>query len=122
MTRDINLAKAALLNQSSRDWWQGIYKGTVYRQSRGEIVHGDALHFMESLRDSCADIVFLDPPFNLGKRYGKNGSQKWLRLLRQGMAFYKWSLADPITPHRVDTPDNQNKPHPVLIRQASSVA
>jgi len=29
---------------------------------------------LNALRDACADIVFLDPPFNLGKRYGKNGS------------------------------------------------
>ena len=29
---------------------------------------------LPSLRDECADIIFLDPPFNLGKRYGKNGS------------------------------------------------
>lgn len=35
------------------------------------MVCDDALAFLESLRDQCADIVFLDPPFNLGKRYGK---------------------------------------------------
>ncbi|MBQ37962.1 MAG: hypothetical protein CME04_16380 [Gemmatimonadaceae bacterium] len=40
----------------------------------GEIVCEDALRVLSSLREKCADIVFLDPPFNLGKRYGKNGS------------------------------------------------
>jgi site-specific DNA-methyltransferase (adenine-specific) len=30
----------------------------------------DALKFMEGIRDSVADIIFLDPPFNLGKDYG----------------------------------------------------
>jgi site-specific DNA-methyltransferase (adenine-specific) len=68
-------AQAAPLNQSRRRWWQGTYKGTIYRHAQGEIVRDDALHCLESLRESCADIVFLDPPFNLGKRYGKNGSR-----------------------------------------------
>jgi site-specific DNA-methyltransferase (adenine-specific) len=30
----------------------------------------DALAFCQALRDGIADIVFLDPPFNLGKDYG----------------------------------------------------
>jgi site-specific DNA-methyltransferase (adenine-specific) len=30
----------------------------------------DALAFLRALRDGVADIVFLDPPFNLGKEYG----------------------------------------------------
>lgn len=62
------------LKESRCRWWQGAYKGTVYRQKRGEIVCDDALNVLNSLKDNCADIVFLDPPFNLGKRYGKNGS------------------------------------------------
>jgi site-specific DNA-methyltransferase (adenine-specific) len=74
MSKDVTQAQVAPLNQSSLGWWQGPFKGTIYRHPRGEIVHADALHCMESLRDLCADIVFLDPPFNLGKRYGKNGS------------------------------------------------
>ena len=64
------------LKQSRRGWWQGTYKGAIYRHPQGEIVRDDALHCLESLRDGCADIIFLDPPFNLGKRYGKNGSHR----------------------------------------------
>jgi len=75
MHRNATEPKVTPVNQSNRDWWQGAYRGTIYRHPRGEIVHDDALHCMESLRESCADIVFLDPPFNLGKRYGKNGSR-----------------------------------------------
>ncbi len=75
MQKDNRTAQAAPLNQSRRGWWQRTYKGTIYRHAQGEIVHDDALHFLESLREACADIVFLDPPFNLGKRYGKNGSR-----------------------------------------------
>lgn len=62
------------LDQSRKHWWQKTYKGKIYRHSAGEVVCDDALKVLESLRDECADIVFLDPPFNLGKRYGKNGS------------------------------------------------
>lgn len=29
---------------------------------------------MRNLADNCADIVFLDPPFNLGKSYGADGT------------------------------------------------
>lgn len=62
------------LEQSRRRWWKSTYKGQIYRHPKGEIVHDDALNCLTSLRDECADIVFLDPPFNLGKSYGKNGS------------------------------------------------
>ena len=40
-------------------------KGNV----RGEIVSGDAVDFLRSLKAGSASIVFLDPPFNLGKEY-----------------------------------------------------
>jgi 16S rRNA G966 N2-methylase RsmD len=73
MPTEINTSQALPQNQSRRGWWQGTYKGTIYRHAQGEIVCDDALHCLDSLRESCADIVFLDPPFNLGKRYGKNG-------------------------------------------------
>lgn len=37
---------------------------------RGLFTATDALPFMQSLRPDIADVVFLDPPFNLGKNYG----------------------------------------------------
>jgi site-specific DNA-methyltransferase (adenine-specific) len=37
---------------------------------RGFIAQTDALQFVRALRDSIADVVFIDPPFNLGKDYG----------------------------------------------------
>jgi site-specific DNA-methyltransferase (adenine-specific) len=74
MKTGTDTAQAILLKQSRRSWWKGTYKGAIYRHTAGEIVHDDALHCLSSLRDGCADIIFLDPPFNLGKRYGKNGS------------------------------------------------
>lgn len=86
----------------------------------GEIVCSDAGKFLESLRDGIADIVFLDPPFNLGKRYGRSSPQSdrrseveylaWLeslldssvRVLRPGGALYlyhipKWAI--PLAAH-----------------------
>jgi site-specific DNA-methyltransferase (adenine-specific) len=39
------------------------------RYVRGEVWHGDAAQFLRAIPDNSADIVFLDPPFNLGKRY-----------------------------------------------------
>ena len=53
-----------------RTWWQREPPGEVRRLPRGDIVCCDALDFLESLRDECAQIVFMDPPFNLGKSYG----------------------------------------------------
>jgi len=41
----------------------------------GYLTHADALTFSRSLRAEIADIVFLDPPFNLGKDYGVG---RWL--------------------------------------------
>lgn len=101
--------------QSRKRWWEGQYTGTIVRLPRGEIVCDDALTFLNALRDECADIVFLDPPFNLGKRYGSRTEaddnltdQKYFRymtsilwrsceVLRPGGALYlyhipKWAM------------------------------
>ncbi len=55
-------------------WWKKTPGNTVTSSRSGDIVVGDALATLESLRASVADVVFLDPPFNLGKRYGKQPS------------------------------------------------
>src|SRR5882724_6949709 len=39
-------------------------------QEKGFLARADALIFARALRAEIADIVFLDPPFNLGKEYG----------------------------------------------------
>jgi len=64
----------ATLERSRKKWWLKQYDGVIYRHPRGEVVCADALRVLNSLREGSADIVFLDPPFNLGKKYGKNGS------------------------------------------------
>lgn len=65
-------ARVKKLKESRCHWWHGVYRGAIYRHRHGEIVCDDALNVLRSMRDECADIIFLDPPFNLGKRYGKN--------------------------------------------------
>ncbi len=56
-------------------WWKKTDIKPVFSLPQGDIVCGDALEFLESLKEESADIIFLDPPFNLGKRYGKNGAK-----------------------------------------------
>src|SRR6266481_3023313 len=53
----------------------------------GKLVCGDAIEFLKSLPRDSARVVFLDPPFNLGKRYDRKKNldrkpgdeyEKWL--------------------------------------------
>ncbi len=39
------------------------------QRSSGSIICADALTFLQSLEPDSAHVVFLDPPFNLGKNY-----------------------------------------------------
>ena len=49
---------------------------TWNRGSAQQLFSCDALHLLKALRDDVADIIFLDPPFNLGKRYGTRAPRK----------------------------------------------
>jgi site-specific DNA-methyltransferase (adenine-specific) len=80
------------------------------RQVKGRVTVGDALIFLQSIQKERADIVFLDPPFNLGKQYGTRRKhfdaldptdyEKWLkkileeaiRILRPGGTLYLYHL------------------------------
>ncbi len=64
-----------LISKSRKAWWKSTYRGTVLRLPLGEAVCDDALHFLNCLHDECADIIFLDPPFNLGKKYGSSSKR-----------------------------------------------
>jgi site-specific DNA-methyltransferase (adenine-specific) len=50
-----------------------LYKSYRRKSANGKLYHGDALELLRSLPNDSAGIVFLDPPFNLGKRYSKKG-------------------------------------------------
>ena len=60
------------IKKVKRRWWKNLPPGELYQFNDGDIICADALTFLSNLRAQCADIVFLDPPFNLGKRYGSN--------------------------------------------------
>ncbi len=58
-------------------WWKSEVPKALYHQhARGDIVCCDALSFLHYLKDGCADIVFLDPPFNLGKTYASSSTHR----------------------------------------------
>ena len=42
----------------------------VIPDEMSHIVVGDCLDVMVEMPDGCVDLVFLDPPFNKGKKYG----------------------------------------------------
>jgi site-specific DNA-methyltransferase (adenine-specific) len=80
----------------------------VYRSNYGILYQGDCLNFLRTLPDSCVDLVFADPPFNLGKDYGKDvsdcmkseeylaWSNQWLsesiRVLKEGGSLFVFNL------------------------------
>lgn len=71
-----------------RAWWYNAVPPSIYHQhSRGDIVCSDALTFLHQLKGGCADIVFLDPPFNLGKQYGSRAASRD-RLCEEGYLCY----------------------------------
>ena len=55
--------------------WKSCPPARVRALDHGHLVCGDALDLLSSLREECADLVFLDPPFNLGKKYGSTGKE-----------------------------------------------
>jgi len=70
--------KATLPRQMKRgvSWWQAKPPGRRFPDKAGEVVCADALALLKALRSNIADIVFLDPPFNLGKTYGSRGPRQ----------------------------------------------
>jgi len=80
------------------------------KRVRGRIVQGEALKFLQTLPDASADLVFLDPPFNLGKHYSPGDRyldkkppgvyEAWLfeivrqsaRVLKEGGALYLYHM------------------------------
>src|SRR5713101_386889 len=46
-----------------------IVRRYKHKNLQGYIAAGDSLDFLRAIRSETADIVFLDPPFNLGKKY-----------------------------------------------------
>lgn len=85
----------------------------VFETYLGKLFQGDCLDLLGQLPDTSVELVFADPPFNLGKSYGKNINdslmreeylswcETWIkectRVLSPGGAFYlfnipKWNI------------------------------
>ena len=58
-----------------RSIWLGKPPGYIRKLDEGILIKCDALKLLNSLKDGCADIIFLDPPFNLGKKYGSKSKK-----------------------------------------------
>lgn len=79
-----------------------------YRTSLGALYGRDCMEVLPAMRASVVDTVFADPPFNLGKEYGRNTNdsvpapeyidwcKRWVkecvRTLKPGGAFFLYNL------------------------------
>ena len=52
----------------------------TYRTASGRLFQADCLEVLAELEDESVDLVFADPPFNLGKVYGAGGAAERLGL------------------------------------------
>lgn len=80
----------------------------VYTTEFGALFSGDCLKILPAIQSGTVDTVFADPPFNLGKEYGKNSNdnlddphyvgwcENWLtecvRVLKPGGALFLYNL------------------------------
>lgn len=48
----------------------------VFTTKLGQLYQGDCIPLLKSLADASVDMVFADPPFNLGKNYGRGISDE----------------------------------------------
>ncbi|HAG84516.1 MAG TPA: site-specific DNA-methyltransferase [Cyanobacteria bacterium UBA12227] len=85
---------------------QGLQQ--VYMSEHGILYQGDCLKLLSGLPDESVDLVFADPPFNLGKKYGEgisdqiavnkylSWSKQWLgesiRVLKPGGSLFVFNL------------------------------
>lgn len=49
--------------------WKQSPNNVFFRCKSGYVICSEALDMLDSLNDESAGIIFLDPPFNLGKQY-----------------------------------------------------
>lgn len=52
------------------------------------VYEGDCLEVLASLPDGCADLIFADPPYNIGKRFGES-EDRW----PSEQAYLDWAYA-----------------------------
>jgi len=82
--------------------------GPRYVTSHGALFAADCMAILPSIKDQAIDTIFADPPFNLGKAYGRNTNdlrpvadylswcREWIgecvRILKPGGAFFLYNL------------------------------
>jgi site-specific DNA-methyltransferase (adenine-specific) len=83
-------------------------EGPVYETEHGQLYKGDCMDLLALIGSESVDTAFADPPFNLGKDYGKglndalaaheylDWCRAWVRecvrVLKPGGAFWLWNL------------------------------
>jgi site-specific DNA-methyltransferase (adenine-specific) len=83
-------------------------KKPVHQTKLGRLYQADCLEILAGIEDGTLDLVFADPPFNLGKNYGREVNDsladghyldwcsRWIkecvRVLKAGGAFYLFNL------------------------------
>lgn len=60
----------------------------AHKTSIGELYEADCLEFLKSIDSESVHTFFADPPFNLGKKYGRRGSDSV-----SGAEYLEWSYA-----------------------------
>ena len=107
---DLPIVPAEALRLSVDD---ALLGSSVFHTPKGVLFEDDCLRILPQVRDETVDLVFADPPFNLGKNYGSRVNDrlsageyiswctKWIeectRILKPGGAFFlynvpKWNL------------------------------
>jgi site-specific DNA-methyltransferase (adenine-specific) len=80
----------------------------VHETASGLLLRGDCLKILPTIASACIDTVFADPPFNIGKHYGKSVDDrktdeeylKWceqwigecIRVLKDGGSFFLYNI------------------------------
>lgn len=83
-------------------------RNPVFETELGRLYNADCLEALPEMEEGGVDLVFADPPFNLGKNYGKGVNDslaeeeyldwcgRWIaegvRVLKPGGAFFLWNL------------------------------
>lgn len=96
------------LDQPEQTFYDQIMRPPLYTTPLGQLYQGDCLDLLAEMNEASVDLVFADPPFNLGKDYGKGVNDsladeeylawcgRWIaactRVLKPGGAFYLFNL------------------------------
>lgn len=61
----------------------------IFGNDRHKIIHGDALQALTTLADNSIDLIFADPPYNIGKNFNGH-KEKWATEEDYLQWCYKW--------------------------------